>query len=435
MSARLARHVTSTALAAAVLLIFAPGAIAAPPTCVAPEPETTVENVAWPFFLYGYCQDSDTDPLLLTFAIVDQPDHGTLHADNGDVVYTPNADYVGPDSFSFTAADETDVTDPVVVAISVAENQAPSCPATIPLEVEPDVPTSFYPFDCTDDAAILDFTLADPPMHGTVAPFDEFEGFLYEPDPGYSGPDSFTFHATDGELTSGLATVEITVLPPNHAPHCVTPIYLRVAVNGALRLDNLNVCRDPDGDAFFPGLDAGPAHGRLDVNLPEITYRPNPGYSGPDQIRYYVTDERGAQSNIAVLNITVGNPIVTPSRDVLAPTLDLARAGKQKLKAVRKQGLKLELTCDEGGTMTIVVSVSKATARKLKIKPKAKGRVVIGRVTKAVSAGENKITVKLSRKARKRLASVAKIKLLVAVRVVDAAGNTGKDTLQITLKR
>jgi len=40
----------------------------------------------------------------------------------------------------------------------------------------------------------------------------------YTPAAGYYGADSFTFKANDGALDSNIATVSITVVPPNRAP-------------------------------------------------------------------------------------------------------------------------------------------------------------------------------------------------------------------------
>ena len=59
------------------------------------------------------------------------------------------------------------------------------------------------------------FTVAAPrpfsgPTHGGVA-LNADGSFIYTPDAGYSGPDSFTYKATDGYLTSTAATVTITV--------------------------------------------------------------------------------------------------------------------------------------------------------------------------------------------------------------------------------
>ena len=42
---------------------------------------------------------------------------------------------------------------------------------------------------------------------------DRNGGFTYTPTAGYTGPDSFTYRASDGVATSALATVTITVTP------------------------------------------------------------------------------------------------------------------------------------------------------------------------------------------------------------------------------
>ena len=115
--------------------------------------------------------------------------------------------------------------------------------------------------------------------------------------------------------------------------------------------------------------------------------------------------------------------------------MDLAADGKQKLKAVRRQGLKLKVTCTELAFGRIEVWVSKSTARKLKIRPKARGPVRIGWVSTTIATGQSRITVELGRKARKRLKNARKVKLVVTARVADEAANVGTDTLQLTLRR
>ncbi len=50
--------------------------------------------------------DPDSCPCSLTYVIVDQPDHGTVGTPSGNTVtYTPDTDYVGPDSFTYRAFD------------------------------------------------------------------------------------------------------------------------------------------------------------------------------------------------------------------------------------------------------------------------------------------------------------------------------------------
>jgi CSLREA domain-containing protein len=56
--------------------------------------------------------------------------------------------------------------------------------------------------------AVLDAS----PAHGTVL-LNPDGSFTYTPNLGYSGPDSFSYHATDGVLNSNIATVNLTVAP------------------------------------------------------------------------------------------------------------------------------------------------------------------------------------------------------------------------------
>ena len=57
------------------------------------------------------------------------------------------------------------------------------------------------------------------PAHGTLNSFGSNGSFMYTPAAGYSGPDSFTYKANDGMADSNVATVTLTVTPPdNHAP-------------------------------------------------------------------------------------------------------------------------------------------------------------------------------------------------------------------------
>jgi Bacterial Ig domain len=63
--------------------------------------------------------------------------------------------------------------------------------------------------DPDNDAA---FMLNTNPSHGTLTAFDSATGaFTYMPNAGYFGPDSFTFHGTDGYLASNTATESITI--------------------------------------------------------------------------------------------------------------------------------------------------------------------------------------------------------------------------------
>ena len=258
MSATRARHRTSTALAAVTLVLaLSEAAQAAPPVCSTPPAQTAVEGSYLQLYGSEYCSDADLDELI--YEVADAPDHGTVTVFDSFLIYVPTAPYQGQDSFSFTATDGTTTTPAVTVAVTVVPNQPPECSTPVSLEAEPDTTTAVYPYSvCTDDGFSLTFELVTLPDHGTVAD-DPFGGLTYEPNAGYRGPDTFTFTANDGVADSNLVTVNVTVLGPNHAPTCVTPIEARVAVGGSLPLDHRSACSDPDGDSISPELSPGPA--------------------------------------------------------------------------------------------------------------------------------------------------------------------------------
>jgi hypothetical protein len=71
--------------------------------------------------------DADTPALTLTFAIGTSPVHGTLsgfNAAKGTVTYTPAANYVGTDSFTFTVSNGTNTSAPASVTLHVASGGA-----------------------------------------------------------------------------------------------------------------------------------------------------------------------------------------------------------------------------------------------------------------------------------------------------------------------
>src|SRR5690606_26072021 len=55
------------------------------------------------------------------------------------------------------------------------------------------------------------------PANGTLA-FQPDGSFVYTPNPGFNGDDSFTYQASDGELVSAPATVTLRVRPVNDPP-------------------------------------------------------------------------------------------------------------------------------------------------------------------------------------------------------------------------
>ena len=158
--------------------------------------------------------------------------------------------------------------------------------------------------------AVLDSS----PSHGTLD-LNIDGSFIYTPSAGYSGVDTFTYHANDGAADSNLATVSITITPVNNAPLASDDSYnaqldqaLAVAAPGVLLNDS-----DVDNDPITAVLDGVPSHGILVLNADgSFTYTPTAGFSGGDTFTYHTNDGVN-DSNIATVQITVsGYRIVLP---------------------------------------------------------------------------------------------------------------------------
>ena len=68
--------------------------------------------------------DAENDPI--TFAIASQPANGTVSLTGSYVVYTPTTDYVGTDSFTFTASDGSLTSSATTVSLTVFNSYLPS---------------------------------------------------------------------------------------------------------------------------------------------------------------------------------------------------------------------------------------------------------------------------------------------------------------------
>jgi len=151
----------------------------------------------------------------------------------------------------------------------------------------------------------LTAVLVSGPAHGTLV-LNANGSFTYTPAAGYTGADSFTYKANDGQLDSNVATVSLTV--SDSAPVANNDSYtanknnaLTVpAGSGVLANDT-----DANGDSLSAVLIAGPAHGTLALSSNgAFTYTPAAGYTGPDSFQYQASD--GALlSNTATVTLTV----------------------------------------------------------------------------------------------------------------------------------
>ena len=242
--------------------------------------------------------DSDVDGDALTIVKVLDPAHGTLVLNpDGTFLYTPAANYAGADSFSYFVTDGSLNSSTVSVNITVtAINDAPVANDNSFAINEDAILSVALPGvlgnDSDADGNVLSAIRVTGPAHGTLT-LNANGSFVYTPVANYFGTDTFTYRASDGLLTSGLATVTITIASVNDVPVARTESYstdqdvaLNIAAGGVLTNDT-----DADGDALNAVLVTAPAHGTLTLNANgSFSYVPVPGYSGADSFVYRAAD-------------------------------------------------------------------------------------------------------------------------------------------------
>jgi Bacterial Ig domain/Calcineurin-like phosphoesterase len=159
----------------------------------------------------------------------------------------------------------------------------------------------------------LTYVIVSGPSFGTL--IGSGPSLMYQPAANYSGTDSFTFRASDGQATSNLATVAIAIQAVNDPPSATGESYtiqgggtLTVSAPGLLSNDS-----DIDSGTLTARLLSGPAHGALALNANgSFSYTPSGGYSGPDLFTYVLNDGQ-ADSGVAIVSLTVTSANAPPT--------------------------------------------------------------------------------------------------------------------------
>ena len=338
-----------------------------------------------------------------------------------------------------------------LVVPAAADAAPPTCtPATgLTADAKPGETITLPTAPCMDpDGDDVFIEPTQEPVHGFLSPpgiqpIGAERTYTADPDAG-GLTDTIKFRAVAGGENSDEATLEIHI-SVNHAPVCPAHVELQVEVGHTLVFAQ-NACTDEDGDPLRISLIEPPSHGSITLSpVPPWTYTPTPGYVGHDRLIYQAHDA-STNSGPAVLGITITPadsggggtttpPVVTPPPDVTPPSLSLAvPRARLALRRVLTRGVSVTLTAGEPGRAVIRLLLPRAAARRLGIDRKARRAVAVGRLSRTLAAGETKVAVKLTRKARRRLARVRSVKLTLVATITDAAGNVGRVTRVIRLR-
>ena len=242
---------------------------------------------------------SDVDGDDLTYTIETAPTNGTVTLTGAEAVYTPNENFNGTDSFTFTSSDGTIESNDGTVAITVtAVNDAPVAQdGSNTKEEDTDQTITLSASDVDGDD--LTYTIETAPTNGTVT-LTGAEA-VYTPNENFNGTDSFTFTSSDGTIESNDGTVAITVTAVNDAPVAQDGTE---AVNPGIPKTFSLIANDIEGDNLTYSIISQPNNGSITIDGNLATYTSDIIFLGEDNFTFSVSDGE-LTSNISTISINV----------------------------------------------------------------------------------------------------------------------------------
>ena len=243
----------------------------------------------------------DTDGDTLGYVLVTSPANGSLGGTLPDVTYTPDADFNGPDAFTFKTNDGQADSNVATVSITVnAVNDAPVAnddAATTDEDTAVTIPVLANDTDVDGDTPSV--ASVGSPSNG-LATLNPDGTVTYTPSANYNGSDSFTYTIGDGNGGTATATVSITVNAVNDAP-VANDDAATTDEDTAVTIPVLANDTDVDGDTPSVASVGSPSNGLATLN-PDgtVTYTPSANYNGSDSFTYTIGDGNGGTATATV---------------------------------------------------------------------------------------------------------------------------------------
>lgn len=245
---------------------------------------TTDEDISVSITAVGSDEDGDT----LTYTLISGPSHGSLTGTAPNLTYTPNANYNGNDTVTFSVFDGTETSEPGTISIVInSVNDAPIITSTA---IEEGVENTLYTYTVTANDidhpdTELTYSLQQAPEGMTQVPATG--QIQWQTNYESSGSHQVVVRVTDplgGYDEQGfLLEIQNVNRPPVADDQTVT-------VDEDTSVSFTVLGSDEDGDSLTYTVISGPNHGTLTGTIPNLNYTPNADYNGSDTVSFSVFD-------------------------------------------------------------------------------------------------------------------------------------------------
>jgi len=168
---------------------------------------TTLEDIPLPITLVGFDGNGDT----LSFALASGPQNGILTGTAPNLIYTPNDNFNGEDSFTYTVGDG--VLDSTVTTVNITVTPLNDLPVISDIEILTPIntPVTISLNAIDDDHSEHSFVVSGAAELGSYSSVTQEGTFIYTPNNDVIGVETLYYTANDGTDDSERATITIQI--------------------------------------------------------------------------------------------------------------------------------------------------------------------------------------------------------------------------------
>jgi hypothetical protein len=270
--------------------------------------------------------DTDADGDVLTIDSFTNPSDGTATLMGGALFYSPDENFSGTDSMTYTVVDSSGASATQTVTLTITGSNDAPVTVTDVLNVEEGssdgITTNLLSndYDREDDAFTL--TSVGTATNGTVVKNNDgtvtYTPGKNEDGTNYTGADEFTYVVTDANGAQATGTVSVTVSVINNAPETTTDTSTVAEDSSSNRISVLNNDTDPEDDTLSLDSVGTASYGTVTIANNVALYTPEANYSGSDSFSYWATDGEGGSTRGEVsITVTASNDAPTAVNDTL----------------------------------------------------------------------------------------------------------------------
>jgi hypothetical protein len=261
-----------------------------------------------------------------TFSIINKPSWASFSTLTGTLNGTPSNNDAGTyANIVITVTDNAAVSDSLaafsIIVTQSNTNHAPTVTdQTLNIDEDNDLTITLNAEDVDNDD--LTYSIETEPLHGTLVQSSNTI-WVYSPDANYSGTDSFSYKATDAELSSVNASVNITVNSINDTPTAQDDVFtLLYAASGRYELNVLSNDSDIDEDTLSI-INASASTGTVSIDDGQLVFQISGVVTDDVELSYTISDGsavNGSSGANVILtftdNIEALLPVITLPDDI-----------------------------------------------------------------------------------------------------------------------